>query len=118
MNPIRRLFIGSILALAVVTGCRSHHAEVNGETIRIAIGTQDTTINCAAGGLMIRELKLLDKYLPHDGKYKNVAYDVVWKDFTSGPPLTGEMVANKLDIGEMGDFPSVLNGVAFRKQVA
>ena len=34
------------------------------ETIRIAIGTQDTTINCAAGGLLIRELGLLDKYLP------------------------------------------------------
>ena len=26
------------------------------ETIRVAIGTQDTTINCAAGGLLIREL--------------------------------------------------------------
>ena len=29
------------------------------ETIRVAIGTQDTTINCATGGLLIRELKLL-----------------------------------------------------------
>jgi NAD-dependent dihydropyrimidine dehydrogenase PreA subunit len=42
------------------------------ETIRVAIGTQDTTINCATGGLLIRELKLLEKYLPHDGKYKDV----------------------------------------------
>ena len=41
------------------------------ETIRIAIGTQDTTINCATGGLLIRELKLLEKYLPRDGKYKD-----------------------------------------------
>ena len=43
----------------------------NAETIRIAIGTQDTTINCATGGLLIRELKLLEKYLPRDGKYKD-----------------------------------------------
>ncbi|RYZ85448.1 MAG: nitrate ABC transporter substrate-binding protein, partial [Moraxellaceae bacterium] len=40
------------------------------ETIRVALGTQDTTINCATGGLLIRELKLLEKYLPKDGKYK------------------------------------------------
>jgi len=25
---------------------------------------QDTTINCAAGGPLVRELKLLEKYLP------------------------------------------------------
>jgi hypothetical protein len=43
----------------------------NAETIRVAIGTQDTTINCATGGLLIRELKLLEKYLPRDGKYKD-----------------------------------------------
>src|SRR3954462_7754665 len=86
------------------------------ETIRVAIGTQDTTINCATGGLLIRELKLLEKYLPHDGKYKDVTYDISWKNFTAGAPLTSEMVAHKLDFGAMADFPSVLNGVAFKKQ--
>ena len=57
-------------------------------TTAVAIGTQDTTINCATGGLLVRELKLLEKYLPRDGKYKNVTYDIAWKNFTSGPPLT------------------------------
>ena len=56
--------------------------------VRIGIGTQDTTINCATGGLLIRELKLLEKYLPHDGKYKDVQYDIEWHNFTSGAPLT------------------------------
>ena len=83
------------------------------ETIRIAIGTQDTTINCAAGGLLIRELGLLDKYLPHDGPYKDAKYEVEWKNFTSGAPLTNEMVAGKLDFGAMADFPGSFNGVAF-----
>lgn len=83
------------------------------ETIRIAIGTQDTTINCAAGGLLIRELGLLDKYLPHDGAYKDAQYDIQWKNFTSGAPLTNEMVAGKLDFGAMADFPGAFNGVAF-----
>lgn len=82
------------------------------ETIRVAIGTQDTTINCATGGLIIRELKLLEKYLPRDGKYKDVEYNIEWKNFTSGAPLTNEMVAGKLDFGAMADFPGSFNGVA------
>ena len=85
------------------------------ETIRVAIGTQDTTINCATGGLLIRELHLLEKYLPHDGKYKDVKYDIEWKNFTSGAPLTNEMVAGKLDLGSMADFPGSFNGAAHAK---
>jgi NitT/TauT family transport system substrate-binding protein len=85
------------------------------ETIRVAIGVQDTTINCAAGGLLIRELGLLDRYLPRDGKYASVTYDIQWKNFTSGAPITNEMVAGKLDFGVMADFPGALNGVAFMK---
>ncbi|GEP10105.1 hypothetical protein MMMDOFMJ_3789 [Methylobacterium gnaphalii] len=85
------------------------------ETIRVAVGTQDTTINCATGGLLIRELKLLEKYLPHDGKYKDATYDIQWRNFTSGAPLTNEMVAGKLDLGAMADFPGSLNGYAFNK---
>ena len=84
-------------------------------TIRVAIGTQDTTINCATGGLLIRELKLLEKYLPHDGKYKDAQYDIQWKNFTSGAPLTNEMVAGKVDLGAMADFPGAFNGAAFQK---
>lgn len=72
------------------------------ETIRVAIGTQDTTINCATGGLLIRELKLLEKYLPRDDKYKDAQYDIQWKNFTSGAPLTNEMVAGKLDHADFG----------------
>lgn len=85
------------------------------DTIRVAIGTQDTTINCATGGLLIRELGLLEKYLPREGKYKDVKYDIQWKNFTSGAPLTNEMVAGKLDIGSMADFPGSFNGAAHAK---
>ena len=104
-------FHRSLLGMALALAIASAHAE----TIRVAIGTQDTTINCATGGLLIRELKLLDKYLPHDGKYKGVSYDVQWKNFTSGAPLTNEMVADKLDIGSMADFPGSANAAAFQK---
>lgn len=85
------------------------------ETIRVAIGTQDATINTATGGLIVREEKLLEKYLPHDGKYKDVTYDIVWKNFTSGAPITNEQIAGKLDFAVMADFPGSLNGVAHEK---
>ena len=60
----------ALLALSLVL------ASAHAETIRVAIGTQDTTINCATGGLLIRELHLLEKYLPKEGKYKGVTYDI------------------------------------------
>jgi NitT/TauT family transport system substrate-binding protein len=103
---LRTTLTGLALAIAAL--------QANAETIRIAIGTQDTTINCAAGGLLIRELGLLDKYLPKDGKYQDVQYQIEWKNFTSGAPLTNEMVAGKLDFGAMADFPGSFNGVAFQ----
>lgn len=109
MSLHRKLFRLAGLAAALAVG------SAQAETIRVAIGTQDTTINCATGGLLVRELKLLEKYLPRDGKYKDAQYDIQWKNFTSGAPLTNEMVAGKLDIGSMADFPGSLNGAAFEK---
>jgi len=105
---LKHLFAGLLIA-AGFSGA------AGAETIRVAIGTQDTTINCATSGVLVRELGPLDKYLPHDGKYKDATYDVVWKNFTSGAPLTNEMVAGKLDFGTMADFPGSLNGVAHLK---
>jgi NitT/TauT family transport system substrate-binding protein len=105
--------LASLTTVAIVTA--GWAASAQAETIRVAIGTQDTTINCATGGLLVRELGLLEKYLPRDGKYRDVTYDIQWKNFTSGAPLTNEMVAGKLDFGAMADFPGSLNGVAFQK---
>ncbi|MCJ2036484.1 ABC transporter substrate-binding protein [Methylobacterium sp. J-068] len=111
-RPLARTLARAVAAL-LLTGTVLGAARA--ETIRIAIGTQDTTINCATGGLLIRELKLLEKFLPHDGKYKDATYDITWRNFTSGAPLTNEMVAGKLVLGAMADFPGSLNGYAFAK---
>lgn len=101
---LHKLLLSLLLPLASVAA--------QAETIRVAIGTQDTTINCAAGGLLVRELNLLEKYLPKTGKYKDAKYDIQWRNFTSGAPLTNEMVAGKLDFGAMAEFPASFNGVA------
>src|SRR6187402_1440121 len=82
------------------------------ETIRVAIGTQDTTINCAAGGPLVRELHLLEKYLPHTGKYQDVSYDIRWENQPTGAQLNSKYLANQLDIVMMADFPSVIGATA------
>jgi len=83
-----------------------------GETVRVAIGTQDTTINCAAGGPLVRELHLLDKYLPKTGKYQDVTYDIHWENQPTGAQLNSKYLANQLDIVMMADFPSVIGATA------
>ncbi|WP_438010994.1 ABC transporter substrate-binding protein [Sorangium sp. So ce321] len=85
------------------------------KTIRVAIGTQNATISCATGGLLVRELDLLKRYLPSEGPYKDVHYEIAWRDFSSGPPITAEMIAGNLDFGMMADFPAVMNGIASRQ---
>jgi len=80
------------------------------DVVTIGIGTQNTTTNTVTGGIVIKELGLLDKYLPKTGKYANVAFKFDWQNFTSGPPVTNGMMANKIQIGMMGDYPLLING--------
>jgi NitT/TauT family transport system substrate-binding protein len=79
-------------------------------TIDIGIGTQNTTTNTVTGGIVLKELGLLEKYLPHTGKYKDAKYNISWQNATSGPPITNGMMANNIQIGMMGDYPLLVNG--------
>ena len=72
------------------------------------------TINCATGGPLVRELHLLEKYLPKTGKYENVKYDIEWENQPTGAQLNSKYLANQLDIVQMADFPSVLGATALK----
>jgi NitT/TauT family transport system substrate-binding protein len=111
-NSSRRRFIAlSILAAA---GCLNIGAARAQTTVTIGIGTQNTTTNTVTTGAVIRELHLLDQYLPKDGKYANVNFQFDWENFTSGPPVTNAMMAGKLQFGTMGDYPLIVNGFTFQ----
>lgn len=86
----------------------------NAETITIGIGHQSMCADTYAGGIIVKELKLLEKRLPHNGKYTDVTYDIKWDDYASGGPITNQMLAGKLDIGVMGDYPVIVNGAKFQ----
>jgi len=111
----------SVLALAA---CQTKHdapatkstpaVNTATETIRVAIGTQDTTINCATGGPLVRELHLLEKYLPKTGRYQNVKFEIEWQNQPTGAQLNSKYLANQLDIVQMADFPSVLGATALK----
>jgi len=99
------------LATALTVFCA---VSAEAKTIEIGIGHQSMCTDTYSAGLVIKELGLLEKRLPHDGQYKDVDYNITWKDYSSGGPITNEMLADKLDIGIMGDYPLIVNGAKFQ----
>lgn len=118
----RFVFSFLIFSLGFTAACTSRTtsdspgSSLEKKVVRIAIGTQDQTINTAMGGSVVREEKLLEKYLPKTDKYQNVEYKIEWSSHTSGPPITNKMLANQLDIGMMGDFPLTINMNTFKQK--
>jgi NitT/TauT family transport system substrate-binding protein len=86
------------------------------QEVVIGIGTQNTTTNTVTGGVVLKELKLIEKHLPKTGKYKDISFKLDWQNFTSGPPVTNGMMAKKLHIGMMGDYPLLVNGAIGQSQ--
>lgn len=84
------------------------------ETIHINIGHQSTCTDTYTAGVIVQELKLLEKYLPKEGKYQGATFKINWQDYTSGPPITQLMLSNKLQFGVMGDYPLIVNGAKFQ----
>ena len=104
--------------LATITLCGSlalFAGAVSAETIRVGIGHQSMVTNTVSGGIVLEKLDLLKKHLPTTGKYEGVKYDIVFRDYDSGPPITNQMLANKLEFGVMGDYPLIVNGAKFQE---
>src|SRR3984893_16802653 len=104
-----------VAAVPVPAAVHSWTAAAGAQTVvKIGIGTQDTTTNTVTAGTVIRQLNLLEKFLPKDGKYANIKFEFEWNNFTSGPPVTNGMMANKLQFGMMVDYPLIVNGFTFQ----
>jgi NitT/TauT family transport system substrate-binding protein len=106
---------GSLLrGTAIAAGFAALATGAQAEDIRIAIGHQSMCTDTYTAGIVVKELGLLEKNLPHDGKYADVDYEVSWADYSSGGPITNQMMANKLNFGVMGDYPLIVNGAKFQ----
>jgi NitT/TauT family transport system substrate-binding protein len=115
-RPRRRRTAAVLTALAVagaqaLTGC----GLLTDPTVTVNVGYQSKTINTVNAGTLLRDRKELENALARVGAANGKRYRVVWQDFSSGAPLTAQMMATHVDIGSMGDYPLLTNGSKTRK---
>ncbi len=104
---MHRVALGAIGALALV-------GSANAETIKVGIGHQSMCTDTYTAGIIVKELGLFEKHLAKSAKYKDADVKIRWADYSSGGPITNQMLANKLNIGVMGDYPLIVNGAKFQ----
>lgn len=109
MTRIRALALAGTILAPLTTACLAQ-----AETLDVSTGHQSMTTATYPPGVIAQHLGLLEKYLPHDGKYKGVSFNLTWNDYASGPPITNMMLASKLVFGSMGDYPLIVNGAKFQ----
>ncbi len=104
-----------LIALALCGTVSLFGGKAAAETIQIGIGHQSMVTNTVSGGVILEKLNLLDKHLPTTGKYADAKYKIIFRDYDSGPPITNQMLAGKLEFGVMGDYPLIVNGAKFQE---
>ena len=102
----------SILAAAatLAAGCALDAAPRSADQVDVVIGYQSKTINTVTAGTLLRARGFLEGRLADITKRTNTKYNVTWQDYDTGAPITAQMVAEKIDIGSMGDYPLLING--------
>lgn len=93
---------GCSVAGAAGGGSGDSGASHGGGTTKVVVGYQSKTINTVTAGTLLRSLGYLEKRL-------GPRYTVEWQDYDTGAPITAKMVAGKIDIGSMGDYPLLIN---------
>jgi NitT/TauT family transport system substrate-binding protein len=90
----------------VTAGC----ALDSGNAVNVVVGYQSKTINTVTAGTLLRAQGYLEHRLDDITKRTGTKFHVVWEDYDTGAPITAQMVAEKIDIGSMGDYPMLING--------
>jgi NitT/TauT family transport system substrate-binding protein len=103
----------AVLAAVLVTataGCSLDSKPQAAGEVTVVVGYQSKTINTATAGALLKAKGFLEKRLDDITKRTNVKYTVQWQDYDTGAPITAQMLAEKIDIGSMGDYPLLING--------
>ncbi|MEV0382068.1 ABC transporter substrate-binding protein [Nonomuraea sp. NPDC050643] len=98
---MRKALTAAIILVATAACSVSGPSGDTGKT-RLVVGYQSKTINTVTAGTLLRSLGYLEKRLGDK-------YQVEWQDYETGAPITAKMVAGKIDIGSMGDYPLLIN---------
>lgn len=95
---------------ASLTACSLDSQSQSEDTVRVVVGYQSKTINTVTAGTLLRARGFLEQRLSDITKQGGKQYVVEWQDYDTGAPITAQMVAEKIDIGSMGDYPLLING--------
>ncbi|MFD6450085.1 ABC transporter substrate-binding protein [Nocardia sp. NPDC056541] len=100
------------LALALTAaGCSLESSDAApAGTVKVVIGYQSKTINTVTAGTLLKAQGYLEQRLQKITDGGGAKYQVEWQDYDTGAPITAQMVAEKIDIGSMGDYPLLING--------
>ncbi|OBK83069.1 ABC transporter substrate-binding protein [Mycolicibacter heraklionensis] len=110
---MKRSLILLTSAVLVLAGC-SLDSTSAGDSVDVVVGYQSKTINTATAGTLLRARGYLERRLADITNRTGTRYRVDWQDYDTGAPITAQMLAEKIDIGSMGDYPMLVNGVRTR----
>lgn len=104
-----------LLSLAVTlavfaTGCSLESLSQSSGVVNVVVGYQSKTINTVTAGTLLRAQGYLERRLADITTRTGTKYAVRWQDYDTGAPITAQMLAEKIDIGSMGDYPMLING--------
>jgi NitT/TauT family transport system substrate-binding protein len=105
--------LATVLAAATacsLAACSLGSTSQSADAIDVVIGYQSKTINTVTAGTLLKAKGFLERRLADITKSTGVEYNVQWQDYDTGAPITAQMVAEKIDIGSMGDYPLLING--------
>lgn len=108
---MKKTLVALLAALtASVTACSLDSAGGSDDVVNVVIGYQSKTINTVTAGTLLRAKGFLEQRLADITTDTGTEYNVTWQDYDTGAPITAQMVAEKIDIGSMGDYPMLING--------
>jgi NitT/TauT family transport system substrate-binding protein len=100
-----------LAAALALTGCSLEQTDdTPAGTVKVVVGYQSKTINTVTAGTLLRAQGYLERRLQKITDNGGAKYQVEWQDYDTGAPITAQMVAEKIDIGSMGDYPLLING--------
>src|SRR6201996_5952896 len=95
---------------ATVSSCSLESLSESSGVVNVVIGYQSKTINTVTAGTLLRAPGYLEHRLADIPTRTGTKYAVRWQDYDTGAPITAQMLAEKIDIGSMGDYPLLING--------
>ena len=96
---IKHIVLISLILISVII---LMHQKKDANKKSINIGYQSVTAQIWSA-IIIKNFKLIEECYQKE-------ISISWMNFTSGPPITSNMISGKLDVGFMGDMPLLING--------